>query len=69
MCADELTSFGLPPIKAEGTKIEFDGPGVDDPNAVKTTYVERRIPIELERKAHHLIDKFLQDNGFDPEEL
>ena len=33
------------------------------------TYVERRVPEELEDKVHNLIDQFLKANGYDPEEI
>jgi hypothetical protein len=36
---------------------------------VETTYVERRVPEHLEDKMHELIDKFLRDHGYDPEEI
>jgi len=36
---------------------------------VETTYVERRVPIELEEEAHTLIDNWLKSKGFDPEEI
>ena len=35
----------------------------------ETTYVERRVPIELEDEAHKLIDTWLVSKGYDPEEI
>lgn len=35
----------------------------------ETTYVERRVPVELEDEAHELIDNWLKTKGFDPREI
>ena len=34
-----------------------------------TTYVERRVPVELEDEAHELLDNWLKSKGFDPREI
>lgn len=35
----------------------------------ETTYVERRVPEELEDEAHELIDNWLTAKGYDPKEI
>ena len=35
----------------------------------ETTYVERRVPEELEAEAHELINAWLISKGYDPEEI
>jgi len=35
----------------------------------ETTYVERRVPIELEDEAHDIIDEWLKSKGFDPDTI
>lgn len=63
--------FGLAESKAEGEPISYDGagPAGEDTTAIDTTYVERRVPRELEAEAHELIDNWLRSKGFDPEEI
>ena len=62
------SNFGDAPRKMEGQPVwptdddeEYDG--------IETTYVERRVPVELEDEAHALIDNWLKEKGFDPEEI
>ena len=71
-----MTNFYDAPIKAEGQVLAFDMADMNVSFPVKpefqnpeTTYVERRVPIELEDKVHNLIDQFLKANGYDPEEI
>ena len=71
-----MTKFGESQPKREGDAISFD---IGDMNVrfpvrpefanPETTYVERRVPIELEDELHEYIDSWLKDRGFDPEEL
>ena len=63
------------PIKGEGQPVTL-GVGAmtavvpnNETVGVLTTYVERRIPVHLEDAAHDLIDKFLKERGYDPEEI
>jgi len=37
--------------------------------SIDYTYVERRVPEELEDEAHEIIDNWLKSKGYDPEEL
>lgn len=53
--------------KLEGSPV--DGYEFLENEGIETTYVERRVPIELEDKVHELIDQYLIKNGFDPENL
>lgn len=62
--------------KPEGGAIKFDIADMNVSFPVKpefqnpeTTYVERRIPIELEDEAHELIDNWLKSKGYDTENL
>jgi len=64
--------------KREGEPVAFD---IGDMNleiypimtsfskAIEYTYVERRVPEELEDEAHELIDNWLKSKGYDPEEI
>jgi len=64
--------------KKEGEPVAFD---IGDLNleiypimtafskAIEYTYVERRVPEELEDEAHELIDNWLKSKGYDPEEI
>lgn len=64
--------FGDAPIKIEGMGIKYDENAPDvvyEHTWETTTYVERRVPIELEYEAHTLIDNWLKAKGFDPEEI
>jgi hypothetical protein len=54
------------PIKCEGQQITQYEPSKEK---VETTYVERRVPEHLEKRAHKLIDQFLRDHGYDPMEI
>lgn len=36
---------------------------------VETTYVERRVPEDLEDEAHEVIDKWLRSKGYNPESI
>ena len=68
--------FGKAQPKAEGTTVAFDA---GDMNVNMSefskftnkdyTYVERRIPEELEDEAHELIDNWLRSKGYDPEAI
>lgn len=68
--------FGKTIPKPEGGAVPFD---MGDMNVTfpvreefqnpETTYVERRVPIELEDEAHELIDSWLKAKGFNPEEI
>jgi len=37
--------------------------------SIDYTYVERRVPEELEDEAHEIIDNWLKSKGYDPEDL
>ena len=62
--------------KREGEPVAFD---IGDLNISMTafsegsnpdyTYVERRVPEELEDEAHELIDNWLRSKGYDPEAI
>ena len=64
--------------KREGDAVKFD---IGDMNlelyprmkelseSIDYTYVERRVPEELEDEAHDLIDNWLKSKGYDPEEI
>jgi hypothetical protein len=60
--------------EATGTLLEEDLKWIQDQKDrasayIDTTYVERRVPTELEDEAHELIDNWLRAKGFDPEDL
>ena len=63
--------FGNAPIRMEGMGIKYDENAPDEvyKNECDTTYVERRVPRELEDEAHILIDNWLKSKGFDSEEI
>jgi hypothetical protein len=65
--------FGLAPIKGEGQSLNstygFPEDYTPPPPKYETTYVERRVPEELEDEAHELIDNWLRSKGIDPEEI
>jgi len=70
-----MNEFEQAPVKGEGQPVSF---GIDAMSAVLpntgkvgvlTVYVERRVPVFLEEAAHALIDNFLADHGYDPEEI
>ena len=72
-----MSDFGKAMPKGEGQVVKFD---LEDMNVTfpvrgeyrfesDTTYVERRVPKELEDEAHDLIDNWLKSKGFDPEEI
>lgn len=65
------TSFGSAVMKAEGVGVKFDADAADEvyDHEPETTYVERRVPVELEDEAHELLDNWLKTKGFDPEEI
>ena len=52
----DLNLDNYPIMKAKSESIEY-------------TYVERRVPEELEDEAHKLIDNWLKSKGYDPEEI
>ena len=62
-------NFGEAPIKAEGASVYTDEELEPYKKQVETVYVERRVPKNLEKKTHKLIDKFLKSKGYDPEEI
>jgi hypothetical protein len=73
-----MSKFGESQPKREGEPVAFD---IGDLNldlypnmkalseSIDYTYVERRVPEELEDEAHELIDNWLKSKGYDPEEL
>lgn len=67
------SSFGLAPIKGEGQSLNtvygFAEDYVPPPPKYETTYVERRVPVELENEAHKLLDTWLKSKGYDLEHL
>ena len=64
-----MNKFGDAPVKGEGMEVDY-GEGIKPSKPkVETTYVERRIPEHLEFKAHRLLDTFLVEHGYDPEEI
>lgn len=76
--------YPLPPIediwpsqpKREGSAVAFD---IGDMNIemlsfskgsnTDYTYVERRVPVDLEDEAHEVIDAWLKSKGYDVEDL
>lgn len=61
--------FGGAPIKGEGQSVYTEEELAPYKGQVETTYVERRVPMHLEGRVHRLIDKFLKERGYDPEEI
>ena len=70
--------FGKAQPKAEGTTVAFDAGDLNLElypvmkrlsESISYTYVERRIPEELEDEAHELIDNWLRSKGYDPEAI
>ena len=62
-----MTRFGDAPLKAEGQPVDYGyGGTVVKPTKPKvaTTYVERRVPVKLEKKYDKLIEQFNQ-KGYD----
>lgn len=64
--------------KKEGEMVKFDIGDLNLDNypimkaiseSIEYTYVERRVPEELEDEAHELIDNWLKSKGYDPETL
>ena len=64
--------------KPEGQPVMFDIGDLNLDNfpimkaiskSIDYTYVERRVPEELEDEAHELIDNWLKSKGYDPEEI
>ena len=64
-----FSSFGSAPIKAEGAAVYTDEELAPYKEQIETVYVERRVPMHLEREAHAAIDRFLARKGYDPETL
>ena len=69
-------TFGESSPKKEGETVSFDLADINVTFPVRpefqnpeTTYVERRVPVDLEDKVHNLIDQFLKANGHDPEQI
>lgn len=77
MKTDQLTDFGLAPLKQEGTYIRYlamEEMSEDDYHLyveslpepkIKTTYVEAIVPVELEDAAYKVIEDFIKQNGYD----
>ena len=63
----DFSAFGAAPIKRQGQPVYPDIGGKDQ--EIETTYVERRVPVHLKDEAHKLIDDWLIQKGFDPEEM
>lgn len=64
-----MNTFGKAPVKGEGMEVDYgDGIKPSKPK-VETTYVERRVPIDLADIAHMMIDDLLSNHGYDPEEI
>jgi hypothetical protein len=59
-------NFEDAPMKREGEPV-FDG--VPPTTEVEVTYIERRVPRHLTHLVDKLIDKFLRERGYKPEEL
>ena len=57
------------PIKGEGQPVFSEKELAPYKGQIETTYVERRVPVHLEGRVHRLIDKFLKERGYDPEEI
>jgi hypothetical protein len=66
-----MNNFGKASIKGEGMAVDYGQPAgyVPPKPKIETTYVERRIPEHLEFKAHRLLDAFLVEHGYNPEEI
>ena len=71
-----MTNFGDAKPKKDGEMVafdigdlNFDMSAFSEGSNIDYTYVERRVPVELEDKVHNLIDQFLKANGYDPEEI
>lgn len=71
-----MSDFGKARPKPEGGAVAFDIGDMDVRFPVRpefadpeTTYVERRVPIELEDELHEYIDSWLKDKGYDPREI
>ena len=71
-----MSDFGKATLKGEGQVVKFDMADMNVNFPVKpefqnsdTTYVERRVPVELEDEAHELLDNWLKSKGFDPREI
>ena len=70
-------TFGESSPKKEGEQVSFDMADMNVTFPVReeyrfesdTTYVERRVPEELEDEAHELIDNWLKSKGYNPEEI
>lgn len=58
--------FGLIVAKKEGESLSYDYEKsyTRDPNWIETVYVERRVPIKLEKKANEVIDQLLKMHGY-----
>lgn len=59
-------NFSNAEVKGEGQPV-FDG--APSTTEVDVTYVERRIPQHLTHLVDELIDQFLREHGYNPEEL
>ena len=65
--------FGLAPVHKEGEPVWNEEAWLVNGKKFEPkydyTYVERRIPCELEDEAHEVLDKWLISRGIDLEEL
>jgi hypothetical protein len=68
-----IAGFADAPIKGEGQSVggQYGFPEHYKPVSpeVITTWVERRVPQELEAEFHILIDSWLRIKGFNPEDI
>ena len=73
-----MSDFGKAQPKPEGQTVSFDVGDLNLDNypimkaiseSIEYTYVERRVPEELEDEAHELINNWLKSKGFDPDEI
>jgi len=62
-----MSKFADAPIKGGDMQVDYGHGYIPKPPEIETTYVERRVPVELEDEAHKLIDDWLKLKGFDPE--
>jgi hypothetical protein len=63
-----MTGFDDVFVRREGQPVEGFGKPPAPPE-VETTYVERRVPVHLEKAAHELISSWLISQGYNLEDL
>jgi hypothetical protein len=67
---EDTFQFGLAVVKEEGKSVQYIPGEVAAPYVgPRTVYVERRIPEHLEHAANEAIDKFLQEHGYNSDEI